>query len=339
MAVRAYEDATGLQRALRRVGASPAGSWVLRRTLHHADRVVHRLTGHRATLAERLVGLPTAMLTTTGARSGEPRTVPVLAVEVPDGWGVVASSFGQARHPGWYHNLRADPRAVIEIAGRRHDVVATQVHGGEREEVRAAALLIYPGYTVYEGRAAPRDLGYFVLWEAPSVLREAPSPVTMTPSFLELLTAWLPTQPWYAGPWPPQLRRVAGLRFEDPEGEVGMEVHVVADGSGRHPVVYAVPLTKRDAPLPGLEHALVGTSVHSVLGLRWIHDGEHDPVFLAALADRLSGGPDRHPTFGLVRVLAPNGPGSVDDMHDRVLVEWQDPATGATVEGPLAVTA
>jgi deazaflavin-dependent oxidoreductase (nitroreductase family) len=100
--------------------------------------------------------------------TGPPRTVPVLAVDVPGGWGLVASSFGQERHPGWYHNLRANPKAVLEVHGKRIDVVARQVHGTERDDVREAALRIYPGSTVYENRARHRDLGYFVLSPKPT---------------------------------------------------------------------------------------------------------------------------------------------------------------------------
>lgn len=161
--MRAYDEATGLQRLLRRFGASALGSRVLRPTLHHVDAVVHRLSGQRTTFAASVVGIPTAMLTTTGARTGRTRTVPVLAVDVPGGWGLIASAFGQERHPAWYYNLRATPEAVLEIDGQRVEVVARQVQGVERAAVRAAALRIYPGYSVYEERARQRDLGYFVL--------------------------------------------------------------------------------------------------------------------------------------------------------------------------------
>ena len=163
MAVRAYDQATGLQRLLRRVGTSAPGSWALRRTLHHVDGFVHRISGHRVTVAQSVVGIPAAMLTTTGARTGRSRTVPVLAFDVPDGWGLVASAFGQERHPGWYHNLRAHPEAVLEVDGVAVGVIARQVSGAEREAVRTAALRIHPGYVVYEQRASHRDLGYFVL--------------------------------------------------------------------------------------------------------------------------------------------------------------------------------
>ena len=166
VAVRSYDEARALQRVLRRIGASAPGSWVLRRTFHHLDGAVHRISGHRITLAGSVVGIPTAMLTTTGARTaaaGPSRS----AVAVPGGWGLVASSLGQEHHPGWYHNLRANPNAVLEVDGQRVEVVARQVHGPERNAVREAALRIYPGYVVYEQRARHRDLGYFVLRRKP----------------------------------------------------------------------------------------------------------------------------------------------------------------------------
>jgi maltokinase len=107
---------------------------------------------------------------------------------------------------------------------------------------------------------------------------------TITPSKLDLLTGWIGSQRWYAAKGAtPRLRRLRSFRFEDPAGEVGVEVMVVADDAGTVPVVYQVPLSYRSAPLEGGERALVGTCEHSVLGTRWVYDGCHDPVF----ADRL----------------------------------------------------
>lgn len=111
---------------------------------------------------------------------------------------------------------------------------------------------------------------------------------SIVPSKLELLTRWMPDQRWYAGKGHvPQLERVGGFRFEDPEGEVGVEVHLVADRAASPVVVYHVPVTYRGAPLDGAEHALIGTIEHSVLGPRWVYDGPHDPVYVAALVDTI----------------------------------------------------
>ncbi|WP_018548816.1 maltokinase N-terminal cap-like domain-containing protein [Streptomyces sp. LaPpAH-108] len=107
---------------------------------------------------------------------------------------------------------------------------------------------------------------------------------TLKPTKLELLTPWLPTRSWYrGGPGEPRLERTGGFRLDDPEGEVGIEFMVATDSAGPEPVAYLVPLTYRGAPLPGAEHALVGTTEHGVLGKRWVYDGCHDPVLVGEL--------------------------------------------------------
>jgi hypothetical protein len=116
---------------------------------------------------------------------------------------------------------------------------------------------------------------------------------TLKPTKLELLTAWLPTRPWYSGgAGEPVLTKAGGFRLDDPQGEVGIEFMVVtdtADTSGADPAAYLVPLTYRGAPLDGAEHALVGTMEHGVLGRRWAYDGCHDPVLVAQLLALIEG--------------------------------------------------
>lgn len=69
---------------------------------------------------------------------------------------------------------------------------------------------------------------------------------TLTPGKLELLAAWLPSQPWYeGGDRHPELARAGGFRLDDPRGEVGIEFMVVTDDSGDEPLSYLVPLTYR----------------------------------------------------------------------------------------------
>src|SRR3954469_15244675 len=105
---------------------------------------------------------------------------------------------------------------------------------------------------------------------------------TITPTKSELIAAWAPTQPW--GPSADDPVKVIGsFRFDDPDGRVGMETHLVTAGS----TVLQVPLTYRDEPLEGADDALIVEMQHSVLGTRWVYDGLRDPrlvVMLAAVA-------------------------------------------------------
>jgi len=111
---------------------------------------------------------------------------------------------------------------------------------------------------------------------------------TMTPGKLELLTTWLPTRPWYRGNGhAPELDKAGGFRLDDPAGAVGIEFMLLNDSTG--PTTYHVPLTYRDAPLDGADEALIGTSMHGVLGQRWIYDGTRDPVSVAQVVALLGG--------------------------------------------------
>jgi hypothetical protein len=101
------------------------------------------------------------------------------------------------------------------------------------------------------------------------------------PTKLELLAAWLPSRPWYRGPAGADVATVSACRFDDPAGEVGIEMIFVQAGGGP---VHHVPLTYRGAPREGGEEWLVGTTEHSVLGRRWVYDACGDPVYAAALA-------------------------------------------------------
>lgn len=113
---------------------------------------------------------------------------------------------------------------------------------------------------------------------------------TLTPSKLELLSDWLPLQPWYVATGRPiALAKAGGFRLNDPAGEVGIEFMVVTDDADQGPASYHVPLTYRGAPLASAEHVLVGQTEHGVLGRRWVYDGVHDPVLMTQLAEFLRG--------------------------------------------------
>jgi deazaflavin-dependent oxidoreductase (nitroreductase family) len=158
-----YADANLAQRSLRQFASTRPGSWLFARTLHHADRVVYRVSGGRTTLAALLSGLPVVMLTSTGAKSGRETTVPLLGFEEGDAVILIASNYGQAHNPAWLYNLRAHPQARVAVRGHRREVVAEEVESPERERYLAIAAVAYPGYRRYEQRAAPRRISVFRL--------------------------------------------------------------------------------------------------------------------------------------------------------------------------------
>ena len=111
----------------------------------------------------------------------------------------------------------------------------------------------------------------------------------LVPSKLELLSGWLPARPWFHGTAQPPAFELAGAyRFDDPDGEVGIETHLLTDPDG---TVWQAPLTYRAAPFDAAESGFVGTLEHSVLGTRFVYDGCADPVYAQALATAvLTGG-------------------------------------------------
>lgn len=105
----------------------------------------------------------------------------------------------------------------------------------------------------------------------------------LSPSKSEVLQQLLASRSWGE---PGEMRLLGAYRFDDPEGEVGVECHLVEVGE----TIFHLPLTYRAAPLPEAgEDALVGTMEHSVLGTRHVYDGLADEVALECFARALAG--------------------------------------------------
>ncbi|MGO2152827.1 MAG: maltokinase N-terminal cap-like domain-containing protein [Brevibacterium aurantiacum] len=99
----------------------------------------------------------------------------------------------------------------------------------------------------------------------------------LNPGKLDVISAWLSKQSWAAEAdvAPESLKKVTSYRFDDPEGKVGAEIHIVAAGDR----VFQVPLTYRGVELAGADKHLISTMEHSILGTRWVYDGMGDPHF------------------------------------------------------------
>ena len=153
-----YRDAGVLQRTVRWTAATRPLAWLYARIQQPLDTLIYRLSGGRTTLSSWMAGVQLVMLTTTGARSGRRRTVPVLAIRDGEAFVVIASNFGRPRNPSWYHNLRADPRAWAEVAGSGGPFTARELAGEERERGFRLGAEIYPGFDHYvrwAGRRIP----------------------------------------------------------------------------------------------------------------------------------------------------------------------------------------
>nr|WP_260408374.1 nitroreductase family deazaflavin-dependent oxidoreductase [Planomonospora venezuelensis] len=125
------------------------------------DRAVHRLTGGRGVMSDRMI--PTLLLTTTGSRSGEPRVSPLACLPEEDGsFLVVGSNFGREHHPAWSGNLLKTPRASVSFRGREAEVTGRLLEGEERAEAWPRLLLIWPVYDRYTEKSG-RELRVFRL--------------------------------------------------------------------------------------------------------------------------------------------------------------------------------
>lgn len=151
-----------VQRSIQVMASSKPGAWVLQRTMYRLDKPLMRLTKGRVG-ANVLSGLPMGLFTTTGAKSGEPRTMPLAFVPFGDAVAVFGTNYGQKRTPGWVHNLLAHPQAVIEYRGARADVVARLAEGDEEAAAWQAAGAIYRGFPKYRERITGRTPRVFIL--------------------------------------------------------------------------------------------------------------------------------------------------------------------------------
>ncbi len=95
-------------------------------------------------------GAPLLLLTSTGAKSGAQRTNPMMYLSDAKRLIVFASKGGAPTNPDWYHNLKANPEATVELGTERFTVRATELTGGERDEIYQRQATLYPGFAGYQ---------------------------------------------------------------------------------------------------------------------------------------------------------------------------------------------
>jgi len=148
------------QRTMTKLSRTSGLRWVLSKVLTPLDVM---LKGSRFAPSRFGLDLPLCFLTTTGRKTGEPRTVPLLFVTPPaGGHAIAATNFGRTSHPAWALNLETEPQAVLEVGGEINRVVAREVDAHEVLEFWPLFDGIWPGYEEYR-KIAPRDIRMFVL--------------------------------------------------------------------------------------------------------------------------------------------------------------------------------
>lgn len=97
-------------------------------------------------------GAPVLLLTTVGAKSGQQRISPMMYLPEGERIFVFASNAGSDRHPSWYHNLRANPSATVEVGTETYSVTAAEITGAEHDRLYAIQAERYPGFAAYQER-------------------------------------------------------------------------------------------------------------------------------------------------------------------------------------------
>jgi deazaflavin-dependent oxidoreductase (nitroreductase family) len=120
------------------------------------DQIIAEFRANEGKVGGMFEGANLVLLTTTGAKSGNRTTSPVMYFEDGDRYIVIASYAGADRNPAWYHNLRANPEVTAEIGTETFEVEAEVVEGEERDKLYARMVEIAPGFGEYQAKTTRR---------------------------------------------------------------------------------------------------------------------------------------------------------------------------------------
>lgn len=115
-------------------------------------QVIEEFRAERGTPGGRWEGRPLLLLTTTGARSGQRRTTPMMYIPDGDRLLVIASNIGVPTHPDWYRNLVAHPEVTVEIWTETFNATAVVTEGSERQRLWTRIVELYPFFTEHQAK-------------------------------------------------------------------------------------------------------------------------------------------------------------------------------------------
>jgi deazaflavin-dependent oxidoreductase (nitroreductase family) len=119
---------------------------------HHIDKTILKLTKGKYAVSE-ILGWNIIQLITIGAKTNQPRTLPLVALFAGETIALIASSLGRKNNPGWYYNLKKNPECDVEYMGRSKKYIAREAEGNEYEKFWRLALSYYADYEKYKERA------------------------------------------------------------------------------------------------------------------------------------------------------------------------------------------
>jgi deazaflavin-dependent oxidoreductase (nitroreductase family) len=114
--------------------------------------IIEEFRTHEGKVGGPYAGVPLLLLTTTGAKSGEPRINPVAYNTDGERLVVLASKSGAPIHPDWYHNIVAHPDVRVEIGTESFEARATVAEGAERDELFAKRVAVMPNFAEYQAK-------------------------------------------------------------------------------------------------------------------------------------------------------------------------------------------
>jgi deazaflavin-dependent oxidoreductase (nitroreductase family) len=117
-------------------------------------KLIDEFRANREKLGDPFPGRPLLLLTTTGAKSGLPRTSPMMYVKDGNRLLVIASNIGAPKHPDWYHNLVAQPKVTVEVGPETYEATAVVTKGEERQRLWNMILEGYPFFTEHQAKTS-----------------------------------------------------------------------------------------------------------------------------------------------------------------------------------------
>jgi deazaflavin-dependent oxidoreductase (nitroreductase family) len=131
---------------------APPNNRVMMRAVTVINRFLFKLTNGK--VGGRFGKVKILLLTTTGRKSGRPRTVPLQYFEAGGDLALVGSNAGDDRHPAWWLNLQAAPAAEVQIGADVKHVEARLATPEEKIRIWPGIIAVYPGYDEYQTRTS-----------------------------------------------------------------------------------------------------------------------------------------------------------------------------------------